>query len=382
MVYLLVKSGYLVKVAREQLLIHGEIRDALASLLAVPQRDLRLSSPDGYGAAALLHWDQHTFVVELLKAASPGTISEHGNRLAAAAKRAGKKAIPLLGVAYMTEAGRRLCAAAHLSWFDLSGNSRIIAPGLRVIVDGRPNRFRGRGRPASIFAPKSARVVRWLLEHSAKPLTQRQIAHATEMTEGFVSRIVSRLLQESYVVRETSGALRLKNSDVLLDAWCDEYDFSKHTILHGHVAARSGDALVRFVSDTLSSSSVEYAATGLAAAWQMNHFASFRTATFFLSSQPSDELRTALSFRDDPRGANLWLVVPNDRGVLHGATDYDGVRCVHPVQAYIDLKAHPERAPEAADRLRKDLFAGGRASLPKRASEYMDEQVELVRGVR
>ena len=47
-----------------------------------------------------------------------------------------------------------------------------------------------------MFAPRSARVARWLLMHAAEPFTQRQIARATDMTEGFVSRIVSRLDHE------------------------------------------------------------------------------------------------------------------------------------------------------------------------------------------
>jgi hypothetical protein len=98
-------------------------------------------------------------------------------------------------------------------------------------------------------------------------------------------------------------------------------------------------------------------ATGLSSAWQLSRFASFRIATFFVGEPLSDELRARLGFREEPRGANLWLVVPNDAGVFQGADDQGGVRCVHPVQAYVDLKSHPERAAEAAERLRTDLLA-------------------------
>jgi len=52
----------------------------------------------------------------------------------------------------------------------------------------------------------------------------------------------------------------------------------------------------------------------------------------------------------------LWLVVPNDTGVFQGAVEKDGIRCVHPAQVYVDLKDHPERAAEAADRLRAELL--------------------------
>jgi len=333
----------------------AEVPAALASLLDVPREDVKVEA--GSEADLRVSAAGHAFVVEVLGAASPGALAAHASQVAAAARRQGRKAVPLLAVPFMSDAGRRVCEAASIPWFDLSGNAHIVAPGIRIIVDGRPNRFRGPGRPASIFAPKSARVVRWLLENEGRALTQREIARATDMTDGFVSRIVSRLEHESYVSREPSGALRVKDPALLLDAWRDEYRFDKHVLLQGHVAARSGDALARFVGDTLAEGSVEHAATGLAAAWQMTHFAAFRIATFFLAESPSNELREKLGFREDARGANLWLVLPNDAGVFHGAETRDGLRCVHPVQAYVDLKAHPERATEAAEHLRSELLS-------------------------
>ena len=299
----------------------------------------------------------HVFVVEVLRAASPGVLVARAPHVVAAARRRGRKVLPLLVVPFMSDVGRKVCEAASIHWFDLSGNAHIVAPGMRIIIDGRPNRFRRPGRPANIFAPKSARVVRWLLENDGRALMQREIARATDMTEGFVSRIAARLEDESYVLRGPNGALRVKDPALLLDAWREAYRFDKHVILRGHVAARSGDALARLVSDTLVEGSVKHAATGLTAAWQMTHFAAFRIATFFITEAPSDELRERLGFREDERGANLWFVVPNDVGVFHGAETRGGLRCVHPVQAYIDLKAHPERATEAAEALRTELLS-------------------------
>ena len=65
---------------------------------------------------------------------------------------------------------------------------------------------------------------------------------------------------------------------------------------------------------------------------------------------------TDLGLREESRDAKTWLVVPNDEGVFHGASRVDGIRCVHPVQVYLDLKAHPERANGAADELRTQHF--------------------------
>jgi len=336
-----------------------EVPGALAGLLDVPPREVKVEQGGAPDADLLVQAADHVFVVDVLGRVSPGPVVAHAERVTAAAKRLRRKATPLLAAPFMTEAGRRACEGARVPWFDLSGNAHIVAPGLRIIVDGRPNRFRGPGRPSSVFAPKSARVVRWLLMHAEQALSQRELARATDMDEGFVSRIASRLAADSYVVRE-GGTLRVKDPALLLDAWQAEYRFDRHTLIQGSVAARSGDALTHFVGDTFAAEDIGHAATGLSAAWQFSQFASFRIATFFITEPPSDELRAKLGFREEARGANLWLVVPNDIGVLQGAEERGGVRCVHPVQAYVDLKGHPERAKEAADRLREELLASWR----------------------
>jgi hypothetical protein len=58
---------------------------------------------------------------------------------------------------------------------------------------------------------------------------------------------------------------------------------------------------------------VEHAATGLAAAWAFTRFAVFRIATLYLADDPSSELIEKLTFREDSRGANLWLVAQTTR---------------------------------------------------------------------
>ena len=316
---------------------------ALAAILDVKTDEVETGHAASSRDGLVVQAGHRTFVLEVLTAGSAGPVGAHARRIAESAKKHGRRAIPVVAAPFMGPAARRASEAEGVSWFDLSGNAHIVAPGLRIIVDGRPNKFIRRGRPASIFAPKSARVVRWLLMDPERSFTQREIARGTEMSEGFVSRIVARLEVESYVVRagpsgeegagrsegptdrDVSGRrrhrnvpLRVRDAAVLLDAWREEYQFDKHTIIQGHVAARSGDALARFVSDTLAAEGVGYAATGLAAAWQMTHFASFRIATFFVADEPSDDLKRKLGFREDPRGANLWLVVPNDAASFRG----------------------------------------------------------------
>jgi hypothetical protein len=342
--------------SREHDRLAVKVSETLAGLLGVGLGDLELRREDSSGADLVISAAGMTFVVEVKATTSASVIARATQQVQQYTSRIRRRTVPLVVVPFMGEVGRKVCEEAGVGWLDLSGNAHIIAPGIRIIVDGKPNRFRSAGRPLNLFAPKSSRIVRWLLIHPTEYLSQREIARSTGLDEGFVSRLVSRLEKEEYVVRDERGAVRPKDPALLLDAWREAYRFVKHTIYYGHVAARSGDALLRFVGDTLTEQGIKYAATGLAGAWALTRFATFRITTVYLPDDPSRALLERLGFLEDPRGANLWLVVPNDAGVFQGVADIDGIRCVHPVQVYVDLKDHPERASEAAERLRTELL--------------------------
>ncbi|MBI3203696.1 MAG: MarR family transcriptional regulator [Myxococcales bacterium] len=288
--------------------------------------------------------------VELGASAEAASVS----RAVAHAKQCveGQHAMPVVATPFMGELGKRICDEAGISWFDLSGNARIVAPGLRIIIEGKPNRFLRRGRPSSAFAPKSARVARHLLVHHPKAFRQRDLARETGLDDGFTSRIVRRLEGDGLVERDEKGLIHARDPDLLLDAWSATYSFDKHAALRGHVTARSGDELLQKLAAQLSRSKLQHAATGLSAAWLRTEFAGFRLVSFFVGSLPSDKALDAMGFREEPKGANVWLVVPNDDGVFDGASKVGGIECVHPLQAYLDLLAHPERAKEAAAELR------------------------------
>lgn len=307
-------------------------------------------------ADAVIELAGATFVVEWKSSGATAPVSVALEQVRRSASAVGRRTIPLVAVPFMGPTGRQRCEDAQVAWLDLSGNARIFAPGIRVQIDGQPNQFKSRGRPFSAFAPKSARIARWLLMHPQEPMAQRKIAQATGMDEGFTSRIVSRLEEDALIVREPDGTIRPRDPDLLLDAWREDYDFSKHQTFRGHVAARSGDELLRRLAGALQEQRVKYAATGLAAAWLLTKFAGFRLVTMYVPERPAPRVLERLGFREEERGANVWLVVPKDEGVFHGAAHRDGVACVHPVQAYLDLKDQPERTKEAADHLRAELL--------------------------
>jgi len=334
-----------------------QVAERLAELLdfAPSEAEVR-HQPAQASVDALIDLGGRTFVVEWKGTGAAAPVAMAAEQVREFAAQRGPGVVPLVAVPFMGRVGREQCEEAGVGWLDLSGNARISAPGIRVLVEGQPNRFKRRGRPSSAFAPKSARIARWLLLHPDRAMSQRDIAQATDMDEGFTSRIVSKLEEDELITRQQDGAISVRDPNLLLDAWREDYEFSKHWIVRGHSPARSGDALLRQLSERLGERGIPYAATGLAAAWKMTRFAGFRIVTVYLSEELGDTVLERLGIREEAQGSNVWLVVPNDQGVFHGAADREGVRCVHPVQVYLDLFAHPERAREAAEQLRVEYL--------------------------
>ena len=183
---------------------------------------------------------------------------------------------------------------------------RSLPPGLKIRVAGRRNNYSDRGRPPNVFAAKSSRIARQLLLHPQRFQTQAEVARQTQVGDGYVSKIVRRLEQEQYLDANDDGAVRPLHPNLLLDAWHAAYDFSRRRILKGHVPARSVDELLQRIFKSLSCEKLEYAATGLSAAWPSTNFAAFRLVTLYVPAMPSRSRLKQLEFPDESKGANLW----------------------------------------------------------------------------
>jgi hypothetical protein len=310
--------------------------------------------PQHHAADLVLRLGDRILILQAKSNSHAGPVAAAAEAAARAAAQLDPNAAGVVVVPFMGELGRRICKEAGVGYLDLSGNAHIKALPLLLHVEGRPNRFLSRGRPSSVFASKSSRVARLLLLDPARWWKQSELSQEGNLGAGYVSRICKRLDAEQLIDRNDEHALRPRDSNLLLDAWQSQYRFDRHDIQRGHVAARSGEELLDRVSKVLDTASVHYAATGLAAAWLLAPFAGFRLVTFYMDDAPSEQLLRQLKWHPEERGANLWLVRPNDAGVFHGADDVQGVSCVSAVQAYLDLEAMPERAEEAAAHLREE----------------------------
>ena len=214
-----------------------------------------------------------------------------------------------------------------------------------------------------------------------QPIHQRQLAHAAGVDEGFTSRIVHKLEADELVERDASGAIRVTNPKLMLDAWREGYDFSKHMILKGHMAGRSAEESLRRLVEPLQKKKLRVAVTGLAGAWLLTKFAGFRLTTVLVSDEPSRAGLAEAGFQGDERGANTWLVVPNDDGVFLGSEERDGPRLRSPDAGLLGSEG-TSRACQRGGRRAAQAPPGLEPMMPpkpNRASGYVPEQLRQVR---
>lgn len=323
----------------------------LATLLDVSVDEIRLepSTDNDRGIDAVVDAAGRRWLFELKSSASPGVVALAAKQLLVHAESGIHAGVPVLVVPYMGHAGAGAAGERELNWIDLSGNARLRDGELYVRVDGRPNQFPQRGRPSTPFAPKSARVARFLLADPQRWWRQKDLADVTDLDDGHLSRVVRRL-DEELLLDHRDGKFRPRDPGLLLDAWVDDYRFDRHDVVSGHLTG-TGTELVAELDGRLAGADVRHAFTGLPAAWVLGHHARFRLASVYVEGDPRDAA-DAIGLRREERGANVQLIGPDDAGVFDCGREVDGLACVSPSQVYLDLLNLPERAREAADDLR------------------------------
>ncbi len=289
--------------------------------------------------------------VEVAAAPIPGRIREPLRHLKASARPPG--AYPVLASRFLSPRVRQICREEGVGYVDLAGNCFLQFDGIHVekIVDRNP--FPTRGRPASLFAPVSSRILRALLEEPDRAWRVNELAAAAEVSLGHTSNVTRRLLDEEYAA-VSQRRLRLVHPAQLLEAWREQ-----------PAPAEPVFAYYSFEADVLRRAA-QWAAAAHAYGWRyaVTSFAAASLVAPFvhgiqtLQGYVDDEAAVAswvqaLDLRPVEQGANVLLVVPPDRGVFYRSQTVNGVTLVGTIQLYLDLYRDPGRGREQADFLRQ-----------------------------
>jgi hypothetical protein len=272
------------------------------------------------------------------------------------AQAAQEKGYPLLASGFLSERVRRMCREEGVGYVDLAGNCALQLKDCFVERTVEKNPFPRRGRPASLFSPRAARVLRLMLEEPRRTWSLQELSRTAAVSLGQAYNVSRRLLDEGFAQR-ADRRLVLQRPGDLLDAWRDA---SASTPPAFEAAAfysfeRDPGQLLRKVAAAGRKRGWRYAATSFGAAerlapyvhgigvlqWYVEDVAAVRSWVEALDLRPAEA------------GANVILRVPKDAGVWIGSSEADGISVVGKIQLYLDLLQEPGRGREQAEFLRE-----------------------------
>lgn len=268
------------------------------------------------------------------------------------AREANVRTFPMVMAPFISPASAEICKEAGVGFADLAGNCHLEFD--RVYIEKRAdeNPFRKRRVQRSLFAPRSARILRLLLAQPNRAWKVAELAEQAQVSLGQVSKLRQRLLgQEWASVQE--GGLRLSRPRELLEAWRQAYRLepesaeSFYTLLHGEAM----DKALRSAFAEAGGARHAVLASYSAARW-LAPYARAGSLYLYADRRGETSLRKHLKLEPPGQGPNVSLMRPKDEGVfLDGVEAAKGIWCTSPIQTYLDLVVSGERGAEAAEHL-------------------------------
>lgn len=259
---------------------------------------------------------------------------------------------------HISERTATICREEGLGYIDAAGNCHIAGAGLYVHVEGCRNE-RPDTRPAeNIFAPRSSRVVRVLLERPERVWRVVDLARTAHVSLGLASRVRRKLVAEAFV-EESSEGIRVRGALELLKAWSSAYESAARPV--AVYSMEGAESLERRVAHWCDMNNVQYALAEFSAAARWAPMVRYKRAAIYIAESRSRDvigtLMPELELKQVDSGASGVLWMTSDDATFFNAEERDGLRVVSPVQTYLDLLKNPARGAEAADEiLRREIL--------------------------
>jgi hypothetical protein len=258
---------------------------------------------------------------------------------------------PVLVVApWLSPRTRERLAEAEVNYLDLTGNAliKLERPALFLQTTGAerspaPAAVRGATR---LRGAKAGRLVR-LLADVQPPYGLRDVAAATRLDPGYVSRLLDELDRETLIDREPRGPVRSVRVEELLRRWGQSYDVFKRNDAATFVAPRGAVAAFdRLVARRWPG---RIAVTGSFAAARRAPVAA--PALLAVYCEEPSSIAAGLDLLPADTGANVVLLSAFDPVVWERTPNDDGAVYVADAQVAVDCLTGNGRMPAEGEAL-------------------------------
>jgi len=295
---------------------------------------------------------RHAIACEVKESGQPRHVRQALLRIKAYFKLVGGTT-PVIIAPYLSAESQTLCREQNVGYMDLEGNIRLAFEGVFIerLVSAKP--APARRELKSLFRPKSARVLKVMLQEPVRTWRVTELAEAADVSLGHVSNVRVGLLDREWA-EVSDGGLYLSQPDKLLDAWRDVYEPPAGPRLLFYTSLHSG-AFENAARKALSLSKGHASFASLSAAHWIAPYARTSINYFHADKDGLAVIRNQLKLTTVEHGENVVVLMPKDEGILLDTIEpAPGAICTSPVQTYLDLNLAGERGREAADHLRTE----------------------------
>ena len=245
----------------------------------------------------------------------------------------------------------KLAAEHGYGTLDLSGNYRLHFGSIFMERVGEAPPASERRQAVSLFAPKSARILRALL---AVPNTNWKVGELVALagvSQGLVSRVRTALLERGWAEEYPDG-ISISEFEPLLQAWAQHFQKAGDQPWYGYTL-HHGKRLNEAVQTLMTKEDIDrnvLLAGSSAAQWLAPYLRDERQY-FQVTPQGFDRLYDVLDLESEPSG-NVVIRKTDDEGAfLDRIQVAQGYWLTSPVQMFLDLHLQGERGEEAAEHL-------------------------------
>jgi hypothetical protein len=256
--------------------------------------------------------------------------------------------VPVLIVAlWLSPRTQELLEADQMNFVDLTGNALIRLDNQAVYVrsvGSRRNPEPAERGVARVRGPKAGRLVR-LLADVRPPYGVRELASASSLAPGYVSRLLDTLDREALIDRSRRGPVERIDVPGLLRLWTESYDVFRSNKAKTLVApAGAAQALDRLgMRDT----GPRVAVTGSFAAGRIAPVAAAALLTVYCDDPW--EIVDTLELIPADEGGNVAVLRPFDRVVWERTTRHGDLTYVAPSQIAVDCLTGTGRMPSEGE---------------------------------
>lgn len=273
---------------------------------------------------------------------------------------------PVVVAPFISDASGAICRELGVGYADLAGNCRLAFGTVYIEKSVAGNPFHVKREQRSLFAPKSARVLRIMLGAPSREWKVAELAERAGVSYGQVSKIRQALLDREWVSGRWGGA-RLAQPQALLEAWRQAYTqlrtarSSYYTLLHGEELQRALREVFHSLGKAGAAPEIDDGRALLgsfsAARW-LAPYARIAGEYFYADRAGEARLKDMLKLEPATRGENISIDLAVDEGVFQEAIEpAPGLHCTGLIQTYLDLTAAGDRGAEAARHLFDERIA-------------------------